>query len=62
MNADDVLKRYKDENLPDFAGIELSDVNQTGVFGDMPRSRRCWMAAPMRMRRASSATPRCTRP
>jgi ankyrin repeat protein len=36
MNADDVLKRYKDENLPDFAGIELSDVNQTGVFGDMP--------------------------
>ncbi len=36
MNADDVLKRYKDEDLPDFAGIELSDVNQAGVFGDRP--------------------------
>jgi ankyrin repeat protein len=36
MNADDVLKRYKDEELPAFAGIDLSDVNQLGVFGDAP--------------------------
>jgi len=36
MNADDVLKRYKDEDLPDFSGIELSDVNQAGIFGDAP--------------------------
>lgn len=36
MNADDVLKRYKDEDLPAFSGIDLSDVNQVGVFGEMP--------------------------
>ena len=36
MNADDVLKRYKDEDLPDFVGIDLSDVNQAGIFGDAP--------------------------
>ncbi|MGK9168069.1 ankyrin repeat domain-containing protein [Inquilinus limosus] len=36
MNADDVLRRYRDEELPDFAGIDLSDVNQVGIFGDAP--------------------------
>lgn len=36
MNADDVLKRYKDEDLPAFSGIDLSDVNQAGIFGEMP--------------------------
>ncbi|OWJ68664.1 ankyrin repeat domain-containing protein [Inquilinus limosus] len=36
MNADDVLRRYKDEDLPAFSGIDLSDVNQVGVFGEMP--------------------------
>lgn len=36
MNADDVLRRYKEEDLPDFAGIDLSDVNQVGIFGDAP--------------------------
>ncbi|MGO4124029.1 ankyrin repeat domain-containing protein [Inquilinus sp. YAF38] len=34
MNADDVLRRYQD--LPDFAGTDLSDVNQPGAFGDAP--------------------------
>jgi ankyrin repeat protein len=34
MNADDVLRRYQD--LPDFAGIDLTDVNQAGIFGDAP--------------------------
>jgi len=36
MNADDVLKRYKDEDLPDFSGMDLSGVNQVGIFGDAP--------------------------
>jgi len=29
-----VLRRYKDEDLPAFAEIELTDVNQTGIFGE----------------------------
>lgn len=36
LSAKDVLRRYMDENLPDFAGMELIDVNQKGHFGNTP--------------------------
>lgn len=36
LNADAVLRRYKDENLPAFCGMELTDVNQRGLFGERP--------------------------
>jgi ankyrin repeat protein len=31
-----VLKRYKDDDLPAFCGIDLTDVNQVGLFGERP--------------------------
>lgn len=34
LTAHDVLRLYKDERLPEFAGIDLTDVNQAGRFGD----------------------------
>jgi len=34
LSAAEVLSRYKDEDLPAFAGIELTDVNQIGLFGE----------------------------
>jgi ankyrin repeat protein len=36
VNAAEVLKRYKDEDLPAFCGISLIDVNQVGLFGERP--------------------------
>lgn len=36
MTADDVLRRYREEDLPEFVGLALSDVNQVGNFGDSP--------------------------
>ena len=36
LNAEAVLRRYKDEDLPAFCGIELTDVNQRGLFGERP--------------------------
>jgi uncharacterized protein len=36
MTAVEVLRRYKDEELPEFCDRELSDVNQVGLFGDYP--------------------------
>lgn len=36
LTAADVLRRYKDEELPAFAEIALEDVNQVGSFGDRP--------------------------
>src|ERR1041385_1851699 len=36
LTAADVLKRYKDEELPEFAEILLEDVNQKGNFGNLP--------------------------
>jgi len=36
MTAAEVLKRYKDEELPAFCGIDLTDVNQVGLFGERP--------------------------
>jgi ankyrin repeat protein len=36
MHAKEVLRRYADEILPEFAGIDLTDVNQRGNFGNSP--------------------------
>jgi uncharacterized protein len=36
LTAADVLRRYKDEELPAFVGIPLENVNQVGNFGDRP--------------------------
>lgn len=36
LTAAEVLRRYKDEDLPAFCGISLQDVNQVGNFGDRP--------------------------
>jgi|ERR1700740_3810682 len=36
LKAADVLRRYKDEELPEFVEIPLEDVNQVGNFGDRP--------------------------
>jgi len=36
LTAEEVLSRYRDEELPEFVGLALSDVNQIGNFGDSP--------------------------
>lgn len=36
MTAAEVLKRYKDEDLPAFCDVNLTDVNQVGLFGERP--------------------------
>ena len=36
LTAAEVLRRYKDEDLPAFCGISLQDVNQVGNFGERP--------------------------
>lgn len=36
LTAHNVLRRYKDERVPEFADIDLTDVNQTGRFGNTP--------------------------
>ena len=36
LTAAEVLRRYKDEELPAFVEIPLKDVNQVGNFGDRP--------------------------
>jgi ankyrin repeat protein len=36
LTAAEVLRRYKEEELPDFVEIPLEDVNQVGNFGDRP--------------------------
>jgi ankyrin repeat protein len=36
LTAKDVLQRYMDDNLPAFAGIDLRDVNQVGLFEERP--------------------------
>jgi ankyrin repeat protein len=36
LTAAEVLRRYKDEELPAFVEIPLKDVNQIGNFGDRP--------------------------
>src|SRR5260370_39152027 len=36
LTAAEVLRRYKDEDLPAFCEIALKDVNQIGNFGERP--------------------------
>ena len=36
LTAEDVLRRYKEEELPDFLEMELNDVNQAGPSGTRP--------------------------
>ncbi|HST78306.1 MAG TPA: ankyrin repeat domain-containing protein [Verrucomicrobiae bacterium] len=36
MTAAEVLKPYKDEDLPAFCDVDLTDVNQVGLFGERP--------------------------
>jgi ankyrin repeat protein len=36
LTATEVLRRYKEEDLPEFAEIPLKDVNQAGNTGDRP--------------------------
>jgi ankyrin repeat protein len=41
MTAAEVLRRYKEEELPAFAEISLEDVNQIGNFGERPLHVAC---------------------
>ena len=36
LTATEVLRRYKEEELPEFAEVPLGDVNQAGNTGDRP--------------------------
>ena len=36
LTAAQVLQRYMDEDLPAFCDIDLTDVNQVGLFGERP--------------------------
>jgi uncharacterized protein len=36
LTAEEVLRRYKEEELPEFVEMQLTDVNQVGLFGDRP--------------------------
>jgi ankyrin repeat protein len=36
LTAADVLRRYQDEDLPEFVERQLTDVNQVGNFGNYP--------------------------
>ncbi len=36
LTAKDVLKRYMDEDLPEFCELRLVDINQRGNFGNCP--------------------------
>jgi uncharacterized protein len=36
LTATGVLKRYKDEDLPEFCELVLVDINQPGNFGNLP--------------------------
>ena len=36
VTVDEVLERYREEELPEFVGLPLRDVNQVGNFGDSP--------------------------
>jgi uncharacterized protein len=41
LTAGEVLRRHKDEELPEFSEIPLYDVNQVGSFGDQPIHVAC---------------------
>jgi uncharacterized protein len=34
VTADEVLRRYREEELPEFVGLRLMDVNEVGNFGN----------------------------
>ncbi len=36
LSAADVLRRYREEELPAFVGTDLADVNACGIFGEHP--------------------------
>jgi ankyrin repeat protein len=36
LTAEDVLRRYREEDLPAFCGSALENVNQRGLFGEYP--------------------------
>lgn len=38
LTARDVLSRYMEEDLPEFLGVKLIDVNQKGLHGSTPLS------------------------
>jgi ankyrin repeat protein len=41
LTAEDVLRRYKEESIPAFEGIELNNVNQVGLFDERPLHVAC---------------------
>ncbi|WP_194206025.1 ankyrin repeat domain-containing protein [Superficieibacter sp. 1612_C1] len=41
LSAADILKRYHEEGLPEFSGIDLIFVNQSGIFGNTPMHIAC---------------------
>lgn len=41
LSADEVLRRYREEDLPEFSGIDLLSVEQTGNFGNRPIHVAC---------------------
>ena len=41
LSADAVLRRYREEDLPEFSGIDLLSVEQTGNFGNRPIHVAC---------------------
>jgi len=42
ITATDVLRGYKEENLPEFADLSLTDVNELGHFGNRPIHLAAW--------------------
>ncbi|MEH6462280.1 ankyrin repeat domain-containing protein [Chitinimonas sp. JJ19] len=41
ISVADVLRRYLDEDLPEFSEIELTEINQVGNFGNRPIHVAC---------------------
>lgn len=41
MTANEVLDKYKQEELPEFCGVNLNSVNKKGVFGNYPLHVAC---------------------
>src|SRR5262249_6725707 len=41
MTAKEVLDQFADEDLPEFVGLSLNDVNRRGNFGDYPLHVAC---------------------
>src|SRR5690348_10863450 len=41
LTLQQVLRRYEEEQLPNFVGMRLTDANQIGLFGDRPLHVAC---------------------